>query len=88
LNKGVDLEKMKTLNFTINDSAHEKLEAIKSAKNINNNAEAIEFLIEEVFKQLEEKETKNKMTEVGIKGRLSRIELKEDELKHGKMGRV
>lgn len=46
------MRKLKMLNFTINDSAHEKLEKIKAAKGINNNAEAIEFLIEEVFQQL------------------------------------
>ena len=43
---------MKQLNFTITDIAHEKLEKIKELKGISNNAEAIEFLIEEVFKQL------------------------------------
>lgn len=43
---------MKQLNFTINDSAHTKLEKIKAVKGIQNNAEAIEFLIEEVHRQL------------------------------------
>jgi hypothetical protein len=40
---------MKQLNFTINDLAHQKLEKIKSARGISNNAEAIEFLIDQVF---------------------------------------
>lgn len=65
---------MKQLNFTINDSAHEKLEYIKSAKSINNNAEAIEFLINEVYKQMQEKEARDKTIETGARGRLSRIE--------------
>jgi uncharacterized secreted protein with C-terminal beta-propeller domain len=45
---------MKQLNFTINDTVHEKLELIKEARDIQNNAEAIEFLIEFAFKHLEE----------------------------------
>jgi hypothetical protein len=43
---------MKQLNFTINDCSHEMLEKIKAAKNISNNAEAIEFLIAEVYRAL------------------------------------
>jgi len=43
---------LKQMNFTINDSAHVKLEKIKAIKGIQNNAEAIEFLIEQVYQQL------------------------------------
>lgn len=65
---------MKQMNFVISDSAHEKLKKIKFAKRLSNNAEAFEFLIEEIFKQLEEKETQDKTIEIGVKGRLSKIE--------------
>ena len=43
---------MKQLNFSIRDSTHAKLRRIKSAKGIRNNADAIEFLIDEVFRRL------------------------------------
>jgi predicted CopG family antitoxin len=42
---------MKQLNITILDDAHEKLEDIKRAKGMNN-AEVMEFLIDEVHKAL------------------------------------
>jgi len=59
---------VKQLNFTINDAVHAKLEAIKSAKGVNNNAEAIEFLIEEVFKQLQTEKAKAKAVKLGVQG--------------------
>ncbi len=45
---------MKQLNFTISDDAHHKLEDIKELKSIQNNAEAIEFLIRFAFRRMEE----------------------------------
>jgi hypothetical protein len=45
---------LKQLNFTINDDAHEKLEQIKTAKGVQNNAEAIEFLIVFAFNRMED----------------------------------
>lgn len=52
INIKYDVIILKQLNFTINDSAHVKLEKIKEIKGIQNNAEAIEFLIEQVYQQL------------------------------------
>jgi hypothetical protein len=43
---------LKNFNFVINESAHDKLEKIKKKKNIGNNADAVEFLIAEVYRTL------------------------------------
>ena len=43
---------MKNFNFTINESVHDKLEKIKKKQNISNNADAVEFLVNEVYRAL------------------------------------
>jgi len=43
---------LKNFNFTINESAHDKLEKIKKKQGIGNNSDAVEFLIAEVYRAL------------------------------------
>lgn len=49
---------MKILTVTISDSSHSKLEEVKEIKHFGNNAEALEWLIEQGFKQVIETKVK------------------------------
>ena len=53
---------MKILTVTISDQIHSKLEEIKEIKHFGNNAEALEWLIEEGFKQVIQAKVKEATT--------------------------
>ena len=46
-----EVKKMKILTVTISDENHSRLEEIKSMLRLNNNAEAVKWMIEESHKQ-------------------------------------
>lgn len=48
----------KILTVTISDSSHSKFEEVKEIKHFGNNAEALEWLIQEGFKQVIQEKVK------------------------------
>ena len=65
---------MKNLNVTITDDADGKLDQIMVDKRFKNRADAVDWIIKEVFKQMQEKEARDKTVELGVKGELLRNE--------------
>lgn len=59
---------MKQLNFSISDSAHAKLEKIKLQERLANNSEAVEFLIDGFFRELQKRLSRTEAIKLGVRG--------------------
>lgn len=58
----------KMLNATITDEADVLLKEIKKVKGFANNAEALDWIIKHVGKELLKKQVRDKAIELGVKG--------------------
>lgn len=59
---------MKNLNVTITDDADEKLSEILANKRFKNRADAVDWLIKEIHKQMQIKKAKVEAIKLSVKG--------------------
>jgi hypothetical protein len=59
---------LKNLNVTVTDDADEKLNEIMRSKRFKNRADGVDWIIKEVYKQLQIKKSKAQAIKLGIEG--------------------